>query len=188
MSGHLTGIVTARLNDLNTVRSTGAIPQNVNFALKTAVVRTFLESKAIGYQTAESVQQLSSADVGEIGQPFTVKIECYGPQAEANATPPQQQTARDASIDDIVGRWCGRQLIYTFSRTDMMVTFLGKPRPPGYPPRWFINKMKAYRNWITVFWKAPGFSTTYELSGDKRTLVRVPQTEVDMGPHVFHRC
>jgi S1-C subfamily serine protease len=40
-SGHLIGIVTSKLNATNVARATGDIPQNVNFALKAEVVRTF---------------------------------------------------------------------------------------------------------------------------------------------------
>jgi hypothetical protein len=42
-SGHLLGIVTAKLNAIRVARFTGDIPQNVNFALKVEVVRTFLD-------------------------------------------------------------------------------------------------------------------------------------------------
>jgi S1-C subfamily serine protease len=75
-SGHLVGIVTAKLDAALVARFTGDIPQNVNFALKAEVARTFLESKGIAYQTAHSDQQLSPADVGDIARPFTVRIEC----------------------------------------------------------------------------------------------------------------
>ena len=75
-SGHLVGIVTAKLDAMRDRRFTGDVPQNVNFALKTEVVRTFLDSKGIAYQTAQFEPQLSPADVGEIARPFTVQIEC----------------------------------------------------------------------------------------------------------------
>jgi len=75
-SGHLVGVVTAKLNAVRVARFTGDIPQNVNFALKAEVARTFLDSKGIAYQTARSEQQLSPADVGDIARPFTVYIEC----------------------------------------------------------------------------------------------------------------
>jgi uncharacterized protein len=75
-SGHLFGIVTGKLNAAAVQRFTGDIPQNVNFALKAEVARTFLDSKSIAYQTAPSQQQLSPADVGEMARPFTVRIEC----------------------------------------------------------------------------------------------------------------
>ena len=48
LCGHLIGIVTAKLNAALIARFTGDIPQNVNFALKAEVARTFLDSKGIG--------------------------------------------------------------------------------------------------------------------------------------------
>jgi cyclophilin family peptidyl-prolyl cis-trans isomerase len=75
-SGHLVGIVTAKLDAARVARFTGDIPQNVNFALKAEVARTFLDSKGIAYRTAPSEQRLSPADVGDIARPFTVYIEC----------------------------------------------------------------------------------------------------------------
>ena len=75
-SGHLVGIVAAKLNALRVARFTGDIPENVNFAIKAEVARTFLESKGIKYQMERSDKQLSPADVGEVGRPFTVHIEC----------------------------------------------------------------------------------------------------------------
>jgi hypothetical protein len=95
VSGHLVGIVTGKLDAALVARFTGDIPQNVNFALKAEVARTFLDSKSIAYQAARSDQQLSPADVGEIARPFTVQIECQQPDRTVAAKPPTQPaTAR----------------------------------------------------------------------------------------------
>ena len=96
--------------------------------------------------------------------------------------------ARDITIGDIVGRWCGDRLTYTFSRTDMIVT---TNKEITHPPHWLIDKVEADGNLIVVHWKPArdGNSTGFELSGNKRTLVQQPQTEGDKGPRrVFHRC
>jgi tetratricopeptide (TPR) repeat protein len=107
-SGHLVGIVTAKLNALRVARFTGDIPENVNFALKTDVARTFLDSKHIGYQTARSgQQQLSPADIGDLARSFTVHIECEHADAQSTATaeisgpPPPIQTSPSKEIG-----WC----------------------------------------------------------------------------------
>jgi S1-C subfamily serine protease len=75
-SGHIVGIVTAKLDAALVARFTGDIPQNVNFALKAELARAFLDSNGITYQTATSYRQLSPADVGEVARPSTVYIEC----------------------------------------------------------------------------------------------------------------
>ena len=84
-SGHLVGIVTAKLDAALVARFTGDIPQNVNFALKAEVARTFLDSNGIAYHSAPSEtsrglfssdKQLSPADIGDVARPFTLQIEC----------------------------------------------------------------------------------------------------------------
>jgi hypothetical protein len=87
-SGHLVGIVTSKLNALKILKITGDIPENVNFALKTTTVRTFLDSNGFTYQIAGNERQMSPADVGDMARPFTVQIECNSPDVEANAAPP----------------------------------------------------------------------------------------------------
>lgn len=52
-------------------------PQNVNFAVKTGVVRTFLESNSIEPRLAAgAANQLSATDVAARARQFTVKVEC----------------------------------------------------------------------------------------------------------------
>jgi uncharacterized protein len=103
-SGHLVGIVTAKLNAIRIARFTGDVPQNVNFALKAEVARTFLDSKGITYQTARSEQQLSPADVGDIARPFTVYIECEqaGSQSAAPSNKPSPTSKRQSGLLFIV--------------------------------------------------------------------------------------
>jgi hypothetical protein len=86
-SGHLVGIVTSKLDAMRVARFTGDIPQNVNFALKAEVARTFLDSKGIAYQTAHSDRQLSPADVSGVVRPFTAHDECEQEGAQSAAAP-----------------------------------------------------------------------------------------------------
>jgi S1-C subfamily serine protease len=108
-SGHLVGIVTAKLNALRMARYTGDIPENVNFALKAEVARTFLDSKGIKYQMERSDKQLSPADVGEIGRPFTVHIECEQAGARSIAAvgnPSPSQRSASPSEDGRADQLC----------------------------------------------------------------------------------
>jgi tetratricopeptide (TPR) repeat protein len=107
-SGHLVGIVTAGLDAVRMAKLVGDIPQNVNFALKAEVARTFLDSKRIGYQTARSDQQLSPADVGDIGRPFTVHIECEQAGSRSAAAPPIVSPPPPNSIEPTSQQigWC----------------------------------------------------------------------------------
>jgi hypothetical protein len=96
-SGHLVGIVTAKLDAALVALVTGDIPQNVNFALKAELARTFLDSKGISYRAARSDQQLSTADVGDIARPFTVHIECRQAASRLAAPTTSDLPPRDAA-------------------------------------------------------------------------------------------
>jgi len=55
----------------------GDIPQNVNFALKGAVARTFLEANGVHVEQGPTGPARSHADIGEIGRRVTVLVECW---------------------------------------------------------------------------------------------------------------
>ena len=76
-SGNVVGIVVTKLNARIVAEETGDLPQNVNFALKGDIARTFLEELSIRYRTSPSTARLGNADVGEIGRRVTVMVECY---------------------------------------------------------------------------------------------------------------
>src|SRR3954451_12342550 len=44
MSGELVGVVSGKLDALRVVRTTGTLPENINFAIKTGVLRDFLDN------------------------------------------------------------------------------------------------------------------------------------------------
>jgi S1-C subfamily serine protease len=120
-SGHLIGIVTAKLNAARVAKFTGDIPQNVNFALKAEVARTFLDSKQISYQRAPSNHQLSAADVGDIARPFTVHITCEqaASRTEAIAHPSNRTELGGQQIQQQIER------CYDSSKTSTDLTIEG---------------------------------------------------------------
>ena len=75
-SGNIVGVIVAKLDALQVAELTGDIPQNVNFAIKAGVARTFLAANGVGYETAPSVDRLDTADVAETGRTITVAVEC----------------------------------------------------------------------------------------------------------------
>lgn len=76
MSGNIVGVVVAKLNALAMMKSTGDVPQNINFAIKAGVAESFLEANGIEYQTAPSGRSLAASDVGSRAKQFTLKLEC----------------------------------------------------------------------------------------------------------------
>jgi S1-C subfamily serine protease len=76
-TGHVVGVVSSQLNaGLTATLTGGAVPQNVNFAVKAAIVRTFLETQGVRYARAPSSTELAPSAVGELARKFTVRVEC----------------------------------------------------------------------------------------------------------------
>ncbi len=72
-TGAVVGVVSARLGG-----RAGQGAQNVNFAIKADVVRTFLASQGVTGETAAGGRELSMPDIAERAHVFTVFIECKG--------------------------------------------------------------------------------------------------------------
>ncbi len=76
-SGHVVGVVTAKLNAVRLSKITGDIPQNVNFALKANLLRTFLDLNNINYGTAQSEKTMGAADIVDQARRYTALVECW---------------------------------------------------------------------------------------------------------------
>jgi S1-C subfamily serine protease len=77
-SGRVVGVVVSKLNPIVMARAKGDIPQNVNFALKLPVIRAFLDTHRVKYQTAAAGMRLSSTAVAESARKFTALVRCQG--------------------------------------------------------------------------------------------------------------
>jgi hypothetical protein len=88
--GRVIGIVTSKLNAARELKQTGDISQNVNFALKAAVLRTFLDSNNVNYSKDDGPKAPlgkaaavtpapapSAADIGKMAEKFTGIVGCY---------------------------------------------------------------------------------------------------------------
>ncbi len=76
-SGNVVGIVTSKLDAIENARRTGVLSENVNFALKASVARTFLEMNGVDYRTQQSTSKMETADVVEAVQGGVVLVECW---------------------------------------------------------------------------------------------------------------
>jgi S1-C subfamily serine protease len=76
LSGNVVGVVSGRLDALLMAKTTGTLPENVNFAIKSGIVRGFLEAKGIDYVAAKSVTKVEAADVGEAASKSVFMVEC----------------------------------------------------------------------------------------------------------------
>jgi S1-C subfamily serine protease len=75
--GRVKGVAVGKLSDSYTMRTVGVVPQNVNFAVKGAVVRDFLTDTGIPHQSAPPAGRLSTEAIARQAQGFTVFVECY---------------------------------------------------------------------------------------------------------------
>lgn len=76
-SGNFVGVVTAKLNALLVMLATnGDIPQNVNFAIKSSVAATFLESNGVAFSTGTLGTAVPSADLADIAKAVSMPVLC----------------------------------------------------------------------------------------------------------------
>jgi S1-C subfamily serine protease len=76
-AGRVSGVVTYKLNAARELKTTGDISQNVNFALKNSVLRSFLDSNNVAYARSNAAAAQTAADVGSEASKFTGIVGCY---------------------------------------------------------------------------------------------------------------
>jgi len=75
-SGLIVGMVAMKLDALKMVRATGNIPENINFAIKTGMIRDFLDNSVVPYETAEPKGELKTAEIAGNARAYTLLITC----------------------------------------------------------------------------------------------------------------
>ena len=86
--GEIVGMVAAKLNALKFVKATGNIPENINFAIKTGMLRDFLDNSVVPYQIAEAKSELKTSDIARNARAFTLLISCTATEQSASAKKP----------------------------------------------------------------------------------------------------
>jgi S1-C subfamily serine protease len=80
-AGQVVGMVAAKLNALKFAKATGNIPENINFAIKTGMLRDFLDNSVVSYQTADAKNELKTSDIARNARTFTLLISCTAEQS-----------------------------------------------------------------------------------------------------------
>jgi S1-C subfamily serine protease len=84
--GQIVGVVTSKLDWLRVAKATGDLPENINFAIKTGMLRDFLDNSAIAYQTAaETKGDLKTTDIAKNARGYTLLISCTAEEKTASA-------------------------------------------------------------------------------------------------------
>jgi hypothetical protein len=69
--------VVGKLDAMKMAAETGALPENVNFAVKASILRVFLESNGIDYTAGSVPTKLDNSEIAERARKFTVAVECW---------------------------------------------------------------------------------------------------------------
>ena len=71
------GIVTARLKDIEILKASGSLPQNVNFAIRGEFAKSFLKANGVKPLVAEGEIALTQEAIAATAKKFTVQIVCH---------------------------------------------------------------------------------------------------------------
>ena len=75
-SGHVIGVVVAKLDALRVAQFTGDFPQNVNFAVHWSEVRSLLDEQGVRYKRLPSSHPMSTREIAKIGADISVTLDC----------------------------------------------------------------------------------------------------------------
>jgi S1-C subfamily serine protease len=75
-SGHVIGVVVAKLDALRVAQFTGDVPQNVNFAVHWSEVRALLDDQGVRYKKLPSQQAIGTRAIAKIGAEISVTLDC----------------------------------------------------------------------------------------------------------------
>jgi formylglycine-generating enzyme required for sulfatase activity len=103
-SGHVIGVVVAKLDAIKAAAATGDIPQNINFAVTAEALNAFLLKNKVPVNYSSTRKPLNTASIAKLAQGFTFQIECMGQSEQVKeapktipkaASPRERQTFKD---------------------------------------------------------------------------------------------
>lgn len=75
-SGNVVGVVRSKLDAMMINSMMDDLPQNVNFAIKSSVLQSFLDANDVDYEIRKSRSQLVTRDIVNQARKYTVQIAC----------------------------------------------------------------------------------------------------------------
>ena len=75
--GNVIGMVVSKLDAVRIAELTGDIPQNINFAIKGALIRSFLDIHGVAYRRQTSNTKLAPERLAGLARGFTVSVHCW---------------------------------------------------------------------------------------------------------------
>jgi len=164
-SGLVIGVVQGKLDVIHALRTTGDIPQNVNFAISLTVLADFLKRNKVEFRSSALNSALDTSEVAEIAQTFTYRVVCTASLPTANAapirpptkptppnkTPPKlEMPAQSPSFDCLLARTVVEKLICQdgeLSAMERKMAELYRERFKGAANSSAV--LSAQRNWLS---------------------------------------
>ena len=76
-NGNIVGVVVSQLNKMKFAKSTGSIPENVNFGIKASTVKQFLSASGLPTKSSNRTDRMSTKKLAQIGKNQTVMVVCH---------------------------------------------------------------------------------------------------------------
>jgi hypothetical protein len=89
-SGNVVGVVESKLDAIKAAVITGDIPQNVNFAVHSEIVTSFLDSYALRYDTGTRTEDKPISEFVSAVLPAIAVVECLGEKVNVASSVPVQ--------------------------------------------------------------------------------------------------
>src|SRR5712664_907015 len=99
-SGHIIGVVVAKLDALKVMLATGDVPQNVNFAISLDVVWQFIREHSLNVAEEDSSAEPPPTEIAKRAKLSTYSIECTPhPRSQTKVRPPESTTTTSSSTE-----------------------------------------------------------------------------------------
>jgi S1-C subfamily serine protease len=92
-AGQVIGIVVSKLDALKLAKRTGDLPQNINFAIRGDVVRSFLDTQKVEFASSSASAGIENIEIAKRGTALTVMVRCIREPA-VPAQPPAVPASR----------------------------------------------------------------------------------------------
>lgn len=76
-SGSVVGVIVAKLNAVRVAQATGTLPENVNFAIKSAIAIGFMDANSVAYSVRPSLAILEVTKITEIAEKYSGFVGCW---------------------------------------------------------------------------------------------------------------
>ena len=75
--GNIVGVVVSRLNRLKVAKTTGSMPENVNFGIKASTVRKFLASSGLPTERSSRSNRMPTTELFNLAKIQTLMVICH---------------------------------------------------------------------------------------------------------------